>query len=133
MIIIGGFLLLLILLFQIPIEVFSPVIGIILFVLILGIRDLKSRIVIEQDGITRVSPMASIKIKWTDIIKIKYKPLRKNLILFDKDGKKLMFYNSIINLRELQQKINHQIYTSVLQPKILHNAMLTADVVIGAI
>ncbi|MEA3444344.1 MAG: alanine dehydrogenase [Bacteroidota bacterium] len=42
-----------------------------------------------------------------------------------------VFDNSINNLGKMQQNINQRIFTSVLQPKILRNALKTADVVIG--
>lgn len=43
-----------------------------------------------------------------------------------------VFDNSIYRLRALQQNINQRVFTSVLQPNILSNALKTADVVIGA-
>jgi alanine dehydrogenase len=44
-----------------------------------------------------------------------------------------IFDKSFLKLERLQNNIKHPIFTSVLQPKILNNALKTADVVIGAI
>ena len=44
-----------------------------------------------------------------------------------------VFDNSSYNLRKLQDKLGQRIYTSVLQPTVLANALKTADVVIGAL
>lgn len=43
-----------------------------------------------------------------------------------------VFDNSISRLRDMQLNINQHVFTSVLQPNILSNALKTADVVIGA-
>lgn len=43
-----------------------------------------------------------------------------------------IFDNSVYRLRRLQNFIQNKIYTSILQPKSLAEALLTADVVIGA-
>jgi len=44
-----------------------------------------------------------------------------------------VFDNSIFKLRRLQNDLGMRIYTSVLRPQILANALKTADVVVGAI
>lgn len=44
-----------------------------------------------------------------------------------------VFDNSTYNLRRLQDAVGQRVYTSIIQPKVLENALLTADVVIGAI
>jgi alanine dehydrogenase len=44
-----------------------------------------------------------------------------------------VFDGSISKLRRIQKHLNNRIYTSVLQPKILKEALETADIVIGAI
>jgi alanine dehydrogenase len=44
-----------------------------------------------------------------------------------------VFDSSISRLRRIQKHLNNRIYTSVLQPKILKEALATADIVIGAI
>lgn len=44
-----------------------------------------------------------------------------------------VFDNNIHKLRRLQTVIGQRIYTSVIQPTVLSNALRTADVVIGAI
>ncbi|MCX6233984.1 MAG: alanine dehydrogenase [Bacteroidetes bacterium] len=44
-----------------------------------------------------------------------------------------VFDNSIYKLRRLQNSINTRIFTSIIQPKVLLDALKTADVVIGAI
>ncbi|NCG29770.1 MAG: alanine dehydrogenase [Bacteroidetes bacterium] len=44
-----------------------------------------------------------------------------------------VFDNSITRLRRLQHSVAHRISTSTLQPKVLHKALMRADVVIGAI
>lgn len=44
-----------------------------------------------------------------------------------------VFDSTISKLRRLQNDLSTRIYTSVIQPKILHKALLRADVVIGAI
>jgi alanine dehydrogenase len=44
-----------------------------------------------------------------------------------------VFDSSIYKLRRLQNSINTRIYTSILQPKVLLDALKIADVVIGAI
>lgn len=43
-----------------------------------------------------------------------------------------VFDNSVYRLRRLQSNILNKIFTSVLQPKILEEALITADVVLGA-
>jgi len=43
-----------------------------------------------------------------------------------------VFDNSVYRLRRLQSNISNKIFTSVLQPKILEEALMTADVVLGA-
>lgn len=43
-----------------------------------------------------------------------------------------VFDNSVYRLRRLQCNILNKIFTSVLQPKILEEALITADVVLGA-
>jgi alanine dehydrogenase len=43
-----------------------------------------------------------------------------------------VFDSSPYKLRRLQNNLGQRVYTSVLQPKILRNALRTADVVIGA-
>ncbi|GAB4260497.1 MAG: alanine dehydrogenase [Vicingaceae bacterium] len=44
-----------------------------------------------------------------------------------------VFDNSTYNLRRLQDAVGQRVYTSIIQPKVLENALLSADVVIGAI
>jgi alanine dehydrogenase len=44
-----------------------------------------------------------------------------------------VFDDSIYRLRRLQVNIQHRIFTSIIQPKVLMNALRTADIVIGAI
>jgi alanine dehydrogenase len=44
-----------------------------------------------------------------------------------------VFDNSIYRLRRLQVNIQNRLFTSIIQPKVLMNALLTADIVIGAI
>lgn len=44
-----------------------------------------------------------------------------------------VFDNSIYKLRRLQNNLNTRIFTSIIQPKTLSEALRTADVVIGAI
>ncbi|MBW6459864.1 MAG: alanine dehydrogenase [Bacteroidales bacterium] len=44
-----------------------------------------------------------------------------------------VFDDSIYRLRRLQVNIQHRIFTSILQPKVLLNALHSADIVIGAI
>jgi len=44
-----------------------------------------------------------------------------------------VFDNNTHKLRRLQSKVNHRVYTSVIQPTVLAKALETADVVIGAI
>jgi alanine dehydrogenase len=44
-----------------------------------------------------------------------------------------VFDNSLTNLRSLQNEIQQQVYTSLVHPKILHKALMSADVVIGCI
>jgi alanine dehydrogenase len=44
-----------------------------------------------------------------------------------------VFDNSIYRLRRLQINIQNRLFTSIIQPKVLMNALLTADIVIGAI
>jgi alanine dehydrogenase len=43
-----------------------------------------------------------------------------------------VYDNSIYKLRGLQTNLGTRIYTSILQPRLIENALLTADVVIGA-
>lgn len=44
-----------------------------------------------------------------------------------------VFDDSIYRLRRMQVNIQHRIFTSIIQPKVLMNALTTADIVIGAI
>ena len=44
-----------------------------------------------------------------------------------------VFDDSIYRLRRLQVNIQNRIFTSIIQPKVLTNALSTADIVIGAI
>jgi len=44
-----------------------------------------------------------------------------------------IFDNSVYKLRRLQNNLNTRVYTSMIQPRILLNALRSADVVIGAI
>jgi alanine dehydrogenase len=44
-----------------------------------------------------------------------------------------VFDNSIYKLRRLQTNLNTRVYTSMIQPRLLGNALQTADVVIGAV
>ncbi|MFY8108096.1 MAG: alanine dehydrogenase [Bacteroidia bacterium] len=44
-----------------------------------------------------------------------------------------VFDHSLTNLRSLQNEIQQQVYTSLVHPKILHKALMSADVVIGCI
>jgi alanine dehydrogenase len=44
-----------------------------------------------------------------------------------------VFDDSIYRLRRLQVNIQNRIFTSIIQPKVLQNALITADIVIGAI
>ncbi len=44
-----------------------------------------------------------------------------------------IFDNSVYKLRRLQNNLNTRVYTSMLQPRILLNALKSADVVIGAV
>ncbi|OYT12126.1 MAG: alanine dehydrogenase [Bacteroidetes bacterium 4572_112] len=44
-----------------------------------------------------------------------------------------MFDNSITDLRRLQSNVGASLYSSIVQPNVLKNALKTADVVIGAI
>jgi alanine dehydrogenase len=44
-----------------------------------------------------------------------------------------VFDNSIYRLRRLQVNIQHRIFTSILQPKVLMKALMSADILIGAI
>jgi alanine dehydrogenase len=44
-----------------------------------------------------------------------------------------VFDDSIYRLRRLQVNIQNRIFTSIIQPKVLMNALRTADIVIGAI
>jgi alanine dehydrogenase len=44
-----------------------------------------------------------------------------------------VFDHSISKLRELQYKLGQQVFTSIIQPRVLHKALKTADVVIGAL
>ncbi len=44
-----------------------------------------------------------------------------------------VFDNSVYKLRSLQTKVNERLFTSIIQQKILAKALLTADVVIGAL
>lgn len=44
-----------------------------------------------------------------------------------------IFDNSIYKLRSIQNKLGERLYTSIVQQKVLAKALLTADVVIGAL
>lgn len=44
-----------------------------------------------------------------------------------------VFDNSIYKLRRLQNNLNTRIFTSIIQPRLLMNALKTADVAIGAV
>ncbi len=44
-----------------------------------------------------------------------------------------VFDGSISKLRRIQKHLNNRIYTSVFQPRVLREALTTADIVIGAI
>ncbi len=44
-----------------------------------------------------------------------------------------VFDHSVYKLRRLQNNLNARIFTSIIQPKVLQKALLTADVLIGAI
>lgn len=44
-----------------------------------------------------------------------------------------VFDHSLTNLRSLQHEIQQQVFTSLVHPKILHKALMSADVVIGCI
>jgi alanine dehydrogenase len=44
-----------------------------------------------------------------------------------------VFDDSIYRLRRLQVNIQNRIFTSIIQPKVLMKALMTADIVIGAI
>jgi alanine dehydrogenase len=44
-----------------------------------------------------------------------------------------VFDGSITKLRRIQKNLNNRIYTSVLLPKVLEEALISADIVIGAI
>jgi alanine dehydrogenase len=44
-----------------------------------------------------------------------------------------VFDDSIYRLRRLQVNIQNRIFTSIIQPKVLMNALRTADIVIGAV
>lgn len=44
-----------------------------------------------------------------------------------------VFDSSVFKLRRLQNNIGQRVFTSVIQPKVLSNALKSADVVIGAI
>ena len=44
-----------------------------------------------------------------------------------------IFDNSVYKLRRLQNNLNTRVYTSMIQPRVLLNALKSADVVIGAI
>jgi alanine dehydrogenase len=44
-----------------------------------------------------------------------------------------IFDNSVYKLRRLQNNLNTRVYTSMIQPRVLMNALRSADVVIGAI
>lgn len=44
-----------------------------------------------------------------------------------------IFDNSVFKLRRLQNSLNTRVYTSMLQPRVLLNALKSADVVIGAV
>ena len=44
-----------------------------------------------------------------------------------------IFDNSVYKLRRLQNNLNTRVYTSMMQPRILLNALRSADVVIGAV
>lgn len=43
-----------------------------------------------------------------------------------------IFDNSVSKLRRLQSNLNMRVFTSMLQPKVLRSALMTADVAIGA-
>ncbi len=43
-----------------------------------------------------------------------------------------VFDDSIYRLRILQQNLQHPVFTSIMQPNILRNSLVTADVIIGA-
>lgn len=44
-----------------------------------------------------------------------------------------VFDHSVYKLRRLQNNLNARIFTSIIQPKVLQKALLTADVLIGAV
>lgn len=44
-----------------------------------------------------------------------------------------VFDASITRLRRIQKHLNNRVYTSVLQPRLLQDTLMTADIVIGAI
>ncbi len=44
-----------------------------------------------------------------------------------------LFDSSIIKLRQLQRDLGQQIFTSIIQPRVVKKALKTADVVIGAL
>tara|TARA_B100000886_G_scaffold337195_1_gene297434 strand:- start:9678 stop:10883 length:1206 start_codon:yes stop_codon:yes gene_type:complete len=44
-----------------------------------------------------------------------------------------VFDNSLSKLRRLQNDLNTRVFTSIIQPKVLHKALRRADVVIGAL
>ncbi|MCK5840280.1 MAG: alanine dehydrogenase [Bacteroidales bacterium] len=44
-----------------------------------------------------------------------------------------VFDNSIYKLRRLQNEVNQRVFSSIIQPQVLLNALKSADVVIGAI
>ncbi|MCB0805934.1 MAG: alanine dehydrogenase [Bacteroidales bacterium] len=44
-----------------------------------------------------------------------------------------VFDNSLYRLRRLQSLLDHRVFTSIIQPKVLQKALRTADVAIGAI
>lgn len=44
-----------------------------------------------------------------------------------------VFDNSITKLRRLQESLQHPVYTSTVQPKTLHKALMRCDVAIGAV
>ncbi|MBE0647205.1 MAG: alanine dehydrogenase [Bacteroidales bacterium] len=44
-----------------------------------------------------------------------------------------VFDNSVYRLRRLQNNLGVRVFTSILHPKVLHESMKTADVVIGAV
>lgn len=44
-----------------------------------------------------------------------------------------VFDSSISRLRRIQKALNNRIFTSIIQPKILQDNLITADIVIGAI